>query len=91
MPRGALQSETCRVCSLRYDRFHPKALGYSEAYEIAFRESERRAAEGDYSYPASRRHVLGLMRLAKLDHWKEHLRQCEEGESLERELADVPF
>ena len=95
MARGTIQSETCPHCGLCYGRWTPKLVSYSEAYVLVFRESERRAAEGDYSYPASRRHVLGYMRQVKESAFREHVQRCGELRELyEAELAleaEVPF
>ncbi len=87
MSRGALQSEACPFCELVYGRWHPKILSYSEAYVLVFKESERRAEAGDYSYPASRRHVLAFMRAVKVAEWTEHVYRC--GEAAELELGGL--
>ncbi len=89
MARGAVQSEACPFCGLEYGRWHPKILSYSEAYVLVFLESERRAARGDYSYPASRRHVLALMRLVKVEAFDEHVYHCGEVADLEEQLGPI--
>lgn len=86
MSRGSIQSEECPECGLVYGKWHPNALNYSEAYVIVFQESRRRAELGDYSLPASRKHVLMTMRAAKVAEWEGHLYQCGEIAAITQEL-----
>jgi hypothetical protein len=95
MAHGSIQLETCPECGLCYGKWRPNLVSYSEAYEIVFQESQRRAAEGDYSFPASRRHVLAKMREIKEKAFRDHVERCAElRERYEAELAldsEVPF
>lgn len=69
---------TCTYCGLRYRDFRADDQpSFGEAYAVQFRASVAFAATGDYSKPASRRAVLGLMHEVKRGAWLMHIHYCE--------------
>jgi hypothetical protein len=79
--RYRLNDEECPACGLAYGAFRTsevaEPLTFADAKASALADARARASSGDYSSPARRARVLGMMHQAKQEAWREHVRLCE--------------
>lgn len=77
-------TEFCPVCGISYARFRaPGQLTFQQAQSAQWQTSKADAARGDYSTPATKSRILGLMHQVKQEGWDEHVRLCGEYAALE--------
>lgn len=96
MGRRIRSKVVCPACGLLYEKFRSDQVpDFRTAYGIVLEASREAHANGDYSRNAYVGTVLGYMRLAKQDAWKEHLYWCYQEPEFKAAVLDaedeVPF